>query len=1222
MKRKLLLLLISITIWGNNYSQSYFGTQANEIIGGSSEVHKSEKTNQIDFIAFREGNEISVNDFKTWIIREFKLDDNIGISEINRITDKIGQSHIRYKLTIDNYKVHDAMIVAHIKNNKVYAVNGIIQKSAQGSYTTSITEEAALQSALNEINAKIYKWEIKSENDFIKQFTGNAEASFYPTAHFEIIKNSNNAYRLAYIFDIYAQEPMSRQDVYVDAQNGDILFINKSIHHSDVTAVAQTKYSGLQDIVSDSHNGIYRLREAGRGLGIETYDVNNATTYSGAVDFTDTNNTWNNINAQQDEIATDAHWGMEMTYDYYMNKHNRNSIDGSGYKLVSYVHYDNNYANAFWNGQFMTFGDGNSTYGPLVALDIVGHEISHGLTSNTANLDYQYESGALNEAFSDIFGTAIEYYAKPNEANWQMGEDIGVPMRDMSNPKSKGDPDTYLGTNYATGTADNGGVHTNSGVLNFIFFLMSDGGTGTNDNSDSYSVNGIGVDTAGAIAFRALTVYLTNTSQYADARFYFIKSAIDLYGACSSPVETTTNAFYAAGVGSAYQNGVNADFTASVTDYCQPTASVNFTNLSNNGISFLWNFGDGSTSTDYSPTHDYLNFGNFAVSLIIDGGSCGADTLLKDSYISVDASNPCVSSMPNTGSQTLTSCSGILYDDGGSNNYSNNLNVTTVISPSGATAITLNFTAFNFESNFDYLKIYDGINSSAPLIGSYDGTALPNGGSITANSGSITLVESTDQLVNKEGFIASWQCKFSAVPPVSSFTTNDTLNCSGMVTFTNTSLNGPTSYSWDFGDGGSSVLPNPVHTYSQNGVYTVSLTVTNSFGNDQIVKTNYITINKPNTPFAPSVSQCNTGVVQLNANANGLIRWYATEYSNTLLDTGIVFTTPNLTQTRSYWVENSIEKAPKIGGMAAANTNGGILNYDQGLVFDVYKSAKLKSVKVYTASAGNTTINLKTSAGLVLQSKTISLTNGWNTVELNFDLPIANSLMLSGNGLWRHNSNVSYPYTIPGILSINKSSASSSPMNYYYYFYDWKVQETSCSSDRKEVTAFINSAAPIVDFALSSNDPAVSFTNNTQNNGIVHWDFGDQMTSDNQNPTHLFLNNGTYNVKLTVDNGCGIESKTKSVSISLATYINSINDEFANNLFPNPNDGNFTLSIDSKANYEELEIYNSIGLIVYKSNIDIGEKIIKIDISGLSAGMYLIKLKSEKNNSNIKFIKQ
>ncbi len=1223
MNKHVLLTIIAILLYSFGISQTFIGKEAKSEISVSKEIHKNIKTQQIDYILFDQNSNITLENLEEWVIRQFKLSDNISLQEINRMTDINDQLHIRYKLSVDNFQIHDAMIIAHSQEGRLLSINGIIQKAAQGNYSASISESQALEFAKTEINANIYIWELPSEEAFIKKLENNPEATFFPKARFEIIKNKkNNEYRLAYIFDIYAQEPMSRQDVYVDAINGEILFINKKIHHSNANGTATTKYSGNQNITTDSYNSTFRLRETSRGLGIETYNLSNATTYGNATDFTDSDNNWTTVNAQQDEIATDAHWGMEMTYDYYFNKHNRNSIDGSGFKLISFVHYDNNYANAFWNGQYMTFGDGDASVGPLVALDIVGHEISHGLTSNTANLDYQDESGALNESYSDIFGTAIEFYAKPNTANWLMGEDIGSAFRSMSDPNSKGDPDTYLGTNYYVGTADNGGVHTNSGVLNYIFYLMSDGATGTNDIGDSFNVNGVSIDTAAAIAFRTLTVYLTNTSNYADARFYFIKSAIDLYGPCSSPVRTTTNAFYAAGIGGQYVAGVHANFDAEIKEFCQPSATVRFDNLSNNGITFLWNFGDGNTSTDYEPTHTYTSFGIFPVSLSIDGGSCGIDTKMLDNFISIDTANPCITFMPTVGNQVITSCSGVLYDDGGTGEYSNNTNVTTTISPLGASKVTLTFTQFDFEPGYDYLKIYDGPSSSSPLIGSYDGTSLPNGGIVASTNSSITIVQQTDQLLSEEGFTASWQCEFAAAPPISYFMADDSLNCSGVVNFTNQSVNGPTSYSWDFGDGNSSNLASPSHTYLQNGTYTVSLSTTNSYGNHQIVKSNYITINKPTTPFAPSVASCTPGIFTLYAGGNGDAQWYNSQSATNQIATGSNFTTPNLNQSTSYWVENTISHTSKIGGKLANTSSGGNLNYEHSLIFDVYKTSILKSVKVNAVTAGSRTIKLSMANGTLLDSKTVNVVSGWNTVVLDFDLPIGNGLMLTGKDLHRNNSGVSYPYSIGNIVNITKSTAGTDPLSYYYYFYEWEVQEKSCASDRKEVTVFINSNIPTASFSNVINDPYVNFTNTSVNTGITNWSFGDQLTSTIENPQHLYLTNGTYNVKLVVDNGCGIDSITETITISQATSINNIEKDDNIKLYPNPNNGEFSIEFDGKMKYTEFEIINSIGAIIYRSNIQKNETIINANIRNFGSGMYLIRFKSVDRISNMKFIKK
>ncbi len=1204
-------------------AQSYFGSKAQEYVESAKEIHLN-KSQQIDYIEFKDNFNLNITDFKKWIGKQFKLNDNAELVEINRFTDNLNQTHIRYKLSIDKAKVHDAMLILHIKNGRVSSLNGIVQTEALGEYTSGLSESTALNYALNSINAKVYKWQIPEEEEYIKKLNNDPEASYFPKAEMEIIRNKNTKkYRLAYKFNIYAHKPMSRSEVFVDANNGKILFINDIIHEIDSVGTANTKYSGTQSIVSDFYNNTFRLRENSRGQGIETYDLNNSTTYGSAVDFIDSNNVWNNYNSQQDEVATDAHWGLEMTYDYYYNKHNRNSIDGNGYKLKAYVHYSTNYANAYWNGQVMTFGDGNSSIGPLVALDIVGHEITHGLTSNTADLDYQDESGAMNEAFSDIFGTSIEFYAKPNTANWLIGENIGNSIRSMSNPKSKGDPDTYLGQNYYIGTADNGGVHTNNGVLNYCYYLLAAGGNGTNDNGDVYSVNGLGIDTASQITFRALTVYLTNTSQYADARFYFIKSAIDLYGACSPQVESTTNAFYAVGIGAAYQAGVQADFTSSVTDFCTPPAVINFQNLSNNGSSFYWDFGDGDTSILFNPQHTYSNFGSYTVKLIADGGSCGIDTVIKTGYISVDTVNPCQVYMPGgSGSQTLTSCTGILFDSGGPNNYGDNTNTTTIISPLGATKVTLTFTVFNFEANYDYLKIYDGPNANSPLIGSYDGNTLPNGGTIVANSGSVTLVQTSDIAVNMEGFIASWQCEYATVPPISSFTANDTASCTGTINFSDLSTNGPTSWHWDFGDGDTSNLRNPSHTYTQAGYYTVSLSTANNFGSNQTTKSNYIHINKPFKPNAIDGAICNGGSITLSANANGLVNWYNYPNSINPIDTGFTYTTPNLSSTTSYWVENEIIKPILTVGKVANNSNGGILAYEQALIFNVYKNVILKEVTVYANGTGVRSIKLQNSNGNILATRNVNVVSGYNTINLDFNLPVANDLRLVGKDLFRNNSNVNFPYTIPGILEITKSSANTNPYSYYYYFYDWKVEEPSCKSEKVEIIANVNTATPLADFTYTNNDPYVQFNDGSTNPGQNLWSFGDLMTSQQSNPLHTYLQNGTFDVKLIVNNGCGIDSITKSININLATGIQNNENNSNIKIYPNPNNGLVHIYIGDNNEFKSISIYNNQGKKVYDKSINKHDDLININIQNFSSGLYFIILRNDKNKINYRIIKK
>ena len=294
----------------------------------------------------------------------------------------------------------------------------------------------------------------------------------------------------------------------MDAVSGEVFHEINMLHPqaTNTLGTAETKYHGTREIITDSVGvDSFRLYETTRGRGIHTLNILTSTDTSLAVEFYDDDNFWNNVNGNQDEAATDAHWGAEMTFDYYLQEHDHLGIDGDSMALVSYVHYGLDVTNAFWNGAYSSFGDGGASSTALTALDVVGHEFTHGITDFTADLVYQNESGALNESFSDIFGTAIEHWADPASGDWEIGEDfLTIPFRDMADPNQFGDPDTYFGDNWYTSSGDNGGVHTNSGVQNFWFYLLTVGKVDTNDFDNPYEVIGLGLDTAAQIAFRNL----------------------------------------------------------------------------------------------------------------------------------------------------------------------------------------------------------------------------------------------------------------------------------------------------------------------------------------------------------------------------------------------------------------------------------------------------------------------------------------------------------------------------------------------------------------------------------------------------------------------------------------------------------------------------------------------------------------------------------------------
>ncbi|WP_206300129.1 M4 family metallopeptidase, partial [Streptomyces mangrovisoli] len=248
-------------------------------------------------------------------------------------------------------------------------------------------------------------------------------------------------------------------------------------------------------------------------------------------------------------------------WDFYKNTFGRSGIKNNGVAAYSRTHYGNSYVNAFWDDSCfcMTYGDGSNNADPLTSLDVAGHEMSHGVTSNTAGLNYTGESGGLNEATSDIFGTGVEFYANNSTdvGDYLIGEKIdingdGTPLRYMDKPsKDGGSADSWYS---GVGNLD---VHYSSGPANHMFYLLSEGSgskvingvTYNSPTSDGVAVTGIGRDKALQIWYKALTTYMTSTTNYASARTAALSAAGALYGTSSAEYAAVGNAFAGIAVG-------------------------------------------------------------------------------------------------------------------------------------------------------------------------------------------------------------------------------------------------------------------------------------------------------------------------------------------------------------------------------------------------------------------------------------------------------------------------------------------------------------------------------------------------------------------------------------------------------------------------------------------------------------------------------------------------
>lgn len=361
----------------------------------------------------------------------------------------------------------------------------------------------------------------------------------------------------------------SEAHLIIDANSMQLLDRWDDIHTAAAAGTGKSLISGTVSLTTDRQTSNFALRDPSRGSHYVN-NMKNGSSGNGTL-FTDADNVWgNSATSDTVTVAVDAQYGQNKTFDYYKTKHGRNGIANDGRGGYSRVHYKSGYINAFWSDSCfcMTYGDGDgSTYLPLVAMDVAGHEMTHGVTSNSAKLIYSGQSGGLNEATSDIFGTMVEFYAA-NPAvpgttpNYLIGERIfasqkttATPtkaLRYMFKPSLDGkSPDCYTST---IGSLD---VHYSSGVANHFFYLLAEGTAipaGFNLTPSQLVCNGntaltaLGRDTAAAIYYRALTVYMTSSTTYAGARTATLNAAKDLYGSSSTQYAAVAAAWSAVGV--------------------------------------------------------------------------------------------------------------------------------------------------------------------------------------------------------------------------------------------------------------------------------------------------------------------------------------------------------------------------------------------------------------------------------------------------------------------------------------------------------------------------------------------------------------------------------------------------------------------------------------------------------------------------------------------------
>ncbi len=347
---------------------------------------------------------------------------------------------------------------------------------------------------------------------------------------------------------------LSRWEYYINAIDGKVIEKYYHICGAGPTTATANDLMGNPKTINVFQDGQYYLINAtkdmytgsqttkpGQGKGIIiTLDFQNTTQQNPSyVEISTANNTGWTAN------AVSAHNNANLSYDYFKNTFNRKSFDNKGGDVISFINVAEaggvGMDNAYWTGQYMIYGNGNTQFKPLArGLDVGGHELAHAVTQETANLEYKNESGAMNESFSDIFGCMID------RDDWLLGEDVIQPsafpsgaMRNMMDPHNGGNSlndngwqPNHMNEKY-TGTQDNGGVHINSGIVNRAYYLIA---------------NTIGKAKAEQIYYKALAQYLTKTSKFIDLRLAVVKAATDIHGANSTEVNTAKQAFDTVGI--------------------------------------------------------------------------------------------------------------------------------------------------------------------------------------------------------------------------------------------------------------------------------------------------------------------------------------------------------------------------------------------------------------------------------------------------------------------------------------------------------------------------------------------------------------------------------------------------------------------------------------------------------------------------------------------------
>ncbi|MBU4151670.1 MAG: PKD domain-containing protein [Proteobacteria bacterium] len=1058
-----------------------------------------------------------------------------GLQLLGQRTDESGITHSRYRQLFNGIPIwgHHIIVVRNVAD-QVISIHGTKVAEIAADLTSpslapsTLTSQAALeqmkQRHIANSSSPGLSWIFKNEvNKTVISLDGD------------------NLARICYLISFVADTEMgghpSRPVILLNAATGEIISEFDGLTHANGTGPGGNEKIGLYHYGQEfpplevfAVGGQCTMNIA----KVKTVNLNHNSSGSTAYTYACYENTFKTINGAYSPI-NDAHFMATTVHDMYKNWF---KITPLNFQIVIGVHYSNNYDNAFWDGSSVSIGDGWYNYYPLVGLNVISHEISHGFTEQHSDLIYSGESGGINEAFSDIAGEAAEFYLKGTN-DFLVANDIRKgpgALRYMDNP-----PEDGKSIDSANAYVNEMNVHYSSGVFNKAFYLLA--------------------TTPGWDTRKAFAVFVKANQDYWEPSTNFFQGAEGVRDAAISlgySSKDVQNAFAAVDIYIDVPQGLNAVFST-YTDQL----TVNFTDASTCSnctiVDWQWDFGDGQTSADQNPSHTYGTEGSYTATLTVTdsvGGTASVSNIVQAGmvldYCETGGYKQSYEWIKTLTVENFTHSSGPSgYSDFASEVIELQKDTTTEVN------LTPGFSSAAFK---EYWRIWADLNRD----GDFEdvGEKLFEGNGTGAVKGTITIpIAAIDGATRLRTGM-----KYGGYPePCGNFnygevedytlfigTGNPTpqaafsYSVSGLtVSFTDSSINPAgniESWHWDFGDGDQSSEQHPQHTYASPGTYQVTLTITDSSGltgsEDQS-----LTLSGPSANFHSAAAKLTvTFTDQSTAPTSTIVDWHwdfgdggqSFEQHPVYPYAATGTFTVTLTVTDKYGLTDSVAKLVTVSDKATYCSSMG-----NSQSFEWITQV---TVGAYAKNSGAAGYSDFTNQIFTVQKEiptTLSLTQGftgtpykefwrvWADLNQDGDFDDADELLFHGTGGTVVNSTITLPPTVAvGTTRLRVS------MRYGLY-------PSSCGTfsygEVEDYTLQISSSniGPQTAFSHTVEGLTASFTDMSSGDIVErHWDFGDVSQSSDQHPIHTYVIAGTYAVTLTVTDGNGLTgSATQLVTV-------------------------------------------------------------------------------------------